>query len=58
MIPGIYDLQIDKKGFLDCIIKNIEVTENGVIDLENKVLIAGDINRDRSYWTRRYSRAG
>lgn len=58
VIPGIYDLQIDKKGFLDCIIKNIEVTENGVIDLENKVLIAGDINRDRSYWTRRYSRAG
>ncbi len=58
VIPGTYDLQIDKKGFLDCIIKNIEVTENEVIDLENKVLVAGDINRDRSNWTRRYSRAG
>ena len=58
VIPGIYDLQIDKKGFLDCIIKNIEVTENEVIDLENKVLIAGDINRDRSNWTRGHPRAG
>ena len=58
VIPGTYDLQIDKKGFLDCIIKNIEVTENGVINLENKVLVAGDINRDRSNRTRRYSRAG
>lgn len=56
VIPGTYDLQIDKKGFLDCIIKNIEVTENEVIDLENKVLIAGDINRDRSNWTRGYPR--
>lgn len=58
VIPGTYDLQIDKKGFLDCIIKNIEVTENEVIDLENKVLIAGDINRDRSNWTRGHPRAG
>lgn len=58
VIPGIYDLQIDKKGFLDCIIKNIEVTENEVVDLENKVLVAGDINRDRSNWTRGHPRAG
>lgn len=58
VIPGTYDLQIDKKGFLDCIIKNIEVTENGVVDLENKVLVAGDINRDRSNWTRGHPRAG
>lgn len=58
VIPGTYDLQIDKKGFLDCIIKNIEVTENEVIDLENKVLIAGDINRDRSNWIRGHPRAG
>lgn len=58
VIPGTYDLQIDKKGFLDCIIKNIEVTENEVIDLENKVLIAGDINRDRSNWTRGHPRTG
>ena len=58
VIPGTYDLQIDKKGFLDCIIKNIEVTENEVIDLENKVLIAGDINRDRSNWTRGHPRVG
>lgn len=58
VIPGTYDLQIDKKGFLDCIIKNIEVTENEVIDLENKVLVAGDINRDRSNWTRGHPRAG
>lgn len=58
VIPGTYDLQIDKKGFLDCIIKNIEVTENEVVDLENKVLVAGDINRDRSNWTRGHPRAG
>lgn len=56
VIPGTYDLQINKTGFLDCIIKNIEVTENNVIDLENKVLVAGDINRDRSNWAGGYPR--
>lgn len=57
VIPGTYDLQIDKKGFLDCVIKNIEVTENNVIDLENKVLTAGDMNRDRSNRSRGHTRA-
>ena len=44
--PGTYDLQIDKRGFLDYIISNITLNENDVVDIGEKTLIAGDINRD------------
>lgn len=46
VVPGTYDLQIDKRGFLDYIVTNIEVSEGSVIDLGNRILIAGDVNRD------------
>lgn len=58
LLPGTYDLQIERRGFLDYIITNIEVTEGSVIDLENRTITAGDVNRDRSNRTRRYSRDG
>ena len=44
--PGTYDLQIDKRGFLDYIISNIALSENDVVDLGEKTLVAGDVNRD------------
>lgn len=58
VVPGSYDLQIDKKGFLDYIVINIDVTEGSVIDLGNRILTAGDVNRDRSNWTGGYSGSG
>ena len=57
LIPGSYDLQIDKRGFLDFIITNIEVTDGAVINLGNRILTAGDVNRDRSNRIGRYSRS-
>lgn len=56
VIPGTYDLQIDKRGFLDYIITEITISEGEEIDLEDKLLIAGDVDRDRSNRTWRYSR--
>lgn len=46
VIPGNYDLQLDKRGFLDKVVKNITVNEGEEIDLGLKTLIAGDVNRD------------
>lgn len=46
VIPKTYDLQIDKKGFLDYVITNILVNEGDTIDLGDITLIAGDVNRD------------
>lgn len=55
IIPGTFDLQIDKRGFLDYIITDIVIKEGDTIDLEDITLTAGDVNRDRSYWTGRYT---
>lgn len=46
VIPGSYDLQLERKGFLNVVIKNINITNNEVINLENKILIPGDVDRD------------
>lgn len=46
VIPKTYDLQIDKKGFLDYVITDILVNEGDTIDLGDITLIAGDVNRD------------
>lgn len=54
IIPGTYDFQIERLGFLNYIITNIEVTEGAEIDLSEKTLIAGDVNRDRNNWSRGY----
>lgn len=48
VIPGTYDLQLDRRGFLDTVIKNITVTSGDEIDLGNKILIPGDVDRDRN----------
>lgn len=46
VIPGQYDLLIDKISYLDHIITEITINENDVIDLENIDLTPGDINKD------------
>lgn len=46
VIPGTYDLQIDRRGFLDYIITNITINDKDVIDLGEIVIYAGDVNRD------------
>lgn len=46
VIPGEYDLQLNKKGFLDQIVKNITINAGQEIDLGLRTLIAGDVDRD------------
>ena len=46
LIPGKYDVLIDKPGYLDHIYTNVEITENNEVTKENKELIAGDANKD------------
>jgi len=46
VIPGKYEVLIDKAGYLDYIYINVTVTEGNTIDLEQAKLIAGDINKD------------
>lgn len=45
VIPGVYDLKQERLGFLANIITEITVNENDVIDLDNVILVEGDINR-------------
>ena len=45
VIPGEYDLIIERLGFLANVVKGITISENEVIDLENKILIEGDVDR-------------
>lgn len=46
VIPGKYDILLDKPGYLDHIYTSKEVAEGETIDLGYKELIAGDINKD------------
>lgn len=46
VIPGTYDVLIDKKGYLDYIVTEIAINENNEIDLGNIELIPGDVNKD------------
>ncbi len=43
---GTYDIIIDKPGYLDYIITNVVITENGIIEIGEKVLVPGDTNKD------------
>lgn len=45
VIPGTYDLILERIGFLANVIKNIPVNEGDIIDIENKILIEGDVDR-------------
>ena len=46
VIPGTYDILIDKKGYLDYIVTGAVSNENNEIDLGNIELIPGDVNKD------------
>lgn len=46
VIPGIYDVLIDKEGYLDHIYIFVEIEENETINLGNQSLIAGDIDKN------------
>lgn len=46
VIPGTYDILLDKTSYLDCIFTSRELRENDVLDLGEKILYAGDINKD------------
>ncbi len=48
VIPGTYDILLDKAGYLDHIYTKQTVNEGETIDLGEKELKAGDINKDRS----------
>ena len=55
IIPGTYDFQIERLGFLSYIITGIEVQNGAIIELTGKTLIAGDVDRDRNNSLRRYT---
>lgn len=44
-IPGQYDLILEKLGFLASVVRHINLAEGEVIELENKVLLEGDVDR-------------
>lgn len=46
IIPGTYDFQMERLGFLNYIIKNIVIEKDQVLDLKETRLIAGDVDRD------------
>lgn len=46
VIPGMYDILLDKPGYLDHIYRSKEVQEGTTVDLGYKELLAGDINKD------------
>lgn len=48
VIPGKYDILLDKAGYLDHIYTKRTVDKDKTIDLGEKELKAGDINKDRS----------
>lgn len=46
VIPGTYDILLDKPGYLDHIYTSKVVIEGDIIDLGYKELFAGDVNKD------------
>lgn len=46
VIPGEYDLLINKEGYVDHVVIQITVAENEVKELEQANLISGDVNKD------------
>lgn len=46
IVPGTYDLLIDKPGYEDYIVTEIKISENEEVDLGEVNLIAGDVNKD------------
>ena len=48
VIPGTYDVLLDKGGYLDHIYISKVVNEGDIIDLGTKELLAGELNKDGS----------
>lgn len=46
VIPGTYDILLDKPGYLDHIYKSKVVAQGDIINLGYKELFAGDVNKD------------
>ena len=46
VIPGTYDIMIDKAAYLDCIYISNTLLEYDELDLGSKMLIVGDLNKD------------
>lgn len=46
VVPGKYDIMIDKIGYLDHIYANREVQKDSVLDFGEKKLVGGDVNKD------------
>lgn len=46
VIPGEYDILLDKEGYLDHIIINKTINEGEILELGEKELLAGDVNKD------------
>lgn len=46
VVPGTYDILLDKKGYLDHIYDSRAVHENETLELGEKELLAGDVNKD------------
>lgn len=53
IVPGRYDVQCTRLAYLDYIYTNVIANEGDVIELGRLALPAGDLNRDRSYFSRR-----
>lgn len=46
LIPGAYDIQVVRLGFLDYIYDDVELAEGEVVDTKEFRMLAGDTNRD------------
>lgn len=46
LVPGTYDILIDKTSYLDCVYISKTLNANQTIDLGNKNLYVGDLNKD------------
>lgn len=46
VVPGTYDILIDKESYLDCIFISQKLEENDVLDLGLRLLYVGDVNKD------------
>lgn len=46
IIPGTYDLQLERRGFLDNIVKNITINAGDIINVGKKILYPGDVDKN------------
>ncbi len=46
VIPGVYDTYMETKGFTQCVVTQINVNENEIVDIGSNILYEGDVVRD------------